>query len=154
MLNWRIVLPYLRVAAGSTLSDPTMAPAPGQGPEWDEARREGCESPLELRLLRAIRASGLPEPLKQFEVADGPGRVITRADFAYQEPRRVLIYADGLAFHSSVRQRIHDTRTTNQLQAAGWQVLRFVGPDISRAADSCVRQIRSALEAGSPDHLG
>jgi hypothetical protein len=146
LLNWRIALPYLQAAAGSALSDPTAMPAPGQGPDWDEARREGCESPLELRLLRAIRESGLPEPLKQFVVADDRGRVITRADFAYQEPRRVLIYADGLAFHSSVRQRIHDTRTTNQLQGTGWQVLRFVGPEITRAVGSCVRQIRTALE--------
>jgi very-short-patch-repair endonuclease len=149
LLNWRVALPYLQAAAASTLSDPTTAPAPGQGPEWEEARREGCESPLELRLLRAIRASGLPEPMKQFEVADGQGRVITRADFAYQEPRQVLIYADGLAFHSSVRQRIHDTRTTNQLQTGGWRVLRFVGPDIARTAEACVRQIRAALETGA-----
>ncbi|MCW5976732.1 MAG: DUF559 domain-containing protein [Bryobacteraceae bacterium] len=66
----------------------------------------------------------------------------------------MLIYADGLAFHSSVRRRIHDTRTTNQLQTAGWQALRFVGPDINRAADSCVRQIREALEAGPPNNEG
>lgn len=145
LLNWRIAMPYLQAAAGSTLSDPTTASAPGQGPDWDEARREGCESPLELRLLRAIREAGLPEPLKQFVVANDQGRVTTRADFAYQEPRGVLIYADGLAFHSSVRQRIHDTRTTNQLQTAGWQVLRFVGPDITRAVGNCVGQIRSAL---------
>jgi very-short-patch-repair endonuclease len=161
LLNWRVALPYLRAAAGSALSDPTTAPAPGQGPEWEEARREGCESPLELRLLRAIRSAGLPEPLKQLEVTDDQGRVITRADFAYQEPCRVLIYADGLAFHSSIRQRIHDTRTSNRLQTAGWQVLRFVGPDISRAADSCVIQIQSALgtpgnqsRAVSPDSQG
>jgi hypothetical protein len=141
-----MALPYLQAAAGSALSDPTAMPAPGQGPDWDEARREGCESPIELRLLRAIRESGLPEPLKQLVVADDRGRVITRADFAYQEPRRVLIYADGLAFHSSVRQRIHDTRITNQLQAANWQVLRFVGPDITRSVEGCVRQIRMALE--------
>jgi hypothetical protein len=40
-----------------------------EGPEWEEARREGCESPQELRLLKAIRQDGtLPEPEKQHVV--------------------------------------------------------------------------------------
>ncbi len=43
-----------------------------EGPEWDAARVEGCESPQELNLLKAIRADGsLPEPTKQHEVWDG-----------------------------------------------------------------------------------
>src|SRR5438105_15477274 len=82
----------------------------GEGPDWDEARREGCESPLELRLLKAIRAAGLPEPVKQHEVYDSRGRLLTRADFAYETPKRILIYADGLEFHTALRQRIQDNR--------------------------------------------
>ena len=53
--------------------------APAEGPEWAEARAEGCESPQELRLLKAIRADGgMPEPSKQYKVYDG-NRVLTRA---------------------------------------------------------------------------
>ena len=102
-------MPYLQAAAASEL-EPLVSTAPrlrGEGPEWDEARREGCESPLEFRLLQAIRAAGLPEPLKQHEVYDTRGRLLTRADFAYVTPERILIYADGLEFHSAIRQRIH-----------------------------------------------
>ncbi len=147
LLNWRLAMPYLRVAAMCDVQPVTVPePAtPGQGPDWDEARREGCESPLELTLLRSIRTAGLPEPLKQHELRDSQGRVITRADFAYVTPRRVLLYADGLQFHSSLRQRIHDVRQTNLLQAEGWRVMRFLGPQIRANPTDCVRQIRAAL---------
>jgi hypothetical protein len=49
LLNWRLAMPYLQVAAASEL-EPLAATAPvsrTEGPEWDEARREGCESPLD-----------------------------------------------------------------------------------------------------------
>jgi hypothetical protein len=147
ILNWRIAMPYLQAAAASELESqaPDAHSTSGEGPEWDEARREGCESPLELRLLKAIRAAGLPEPLKQHEVYSSRGRLITRSDFAYTTPRPILIYADGLEFHSALRQRIHDTRQSNQLQIEGWQVLRFLGPQIYRYPVDCAENIRSAL---------
>jgi len=143
LLNWRLVLSYLRAAAGETIHSqgPLSAAAHVvEGPEWEEARREGCGSPQELRLLRAIREAGLPEPEKQHEVRQN-GRLITRADFAYLA-QRVLIYVDSLAFHSSIRQRIHDTRQTNDLQNMGYRVFRFLAREILQAPDV----IRSALE--------
>jgi len=112
-------MPYLRTAALSNIERCSIDARliSNDGPDWDEARKEGCESPLEIALLRAIRSAGLPEPLKQHEVHDGHGRIIARADFAYATPRRILLYADGLEFHSSLRQRIHDTRQSNLLQS-------------------------------------
>lgn len=147
LLNWRLAMPHLRVAAPSVLSPIATPAAPVQteGPEWEEARREGCESPIELALLRAIRAAGLPEPAMQYEVRKGQGRLLTRADFAYTTPRRILIYADGMEFHSSLRQRIHDGRQSNLLQADGWIVLRFLGPQIFSTPQVCVDQLRAAL---------
>ena len=140
-------MPYLQAAAASDLKPlaTTALPSRGDGPEWDEARREGCESPLELRLLKAIRAAGLPEPVKQYEVYDSRGRLLTRADFAYVTPKRILIYADGLEFHSALRQRIHDTRQSNQLQSEGWIVMRFLGPHVHRNPNDCIAQLRNAL---------
>jgi len=143
VLNWRLAMPYLQAAAETELEPlaSTARPSKAEGPAWDEARREGCESPLELRLLKAIRNVGLPEPLKQHEVYDSHGRLLTRADFAYVAPKRILIYADGLEFHSALRQRIHDTRQSNQLQTEGWQVLRFLGPQIYREPNLCSGQV-------------
>ena len=140
-------MPYLQAAAASELEPlvATAQPSRGEGPEWDEARREGCESPLELRLLKAMRVAGLPEPLKQHKVYDSRGRLLTRADFAYVTPKRILIYADGLEFHSAIRQRIHDTRQSNQLQSEGWQVLRFLGPQVHRNPTDCIAQLRNSL---------
>ena len=72
-------------------------------------------------------------------------RLLTRADFAYVTPKRILIYADGLEFHSAIPQRIHDTRQSNQLQTEGWQVLRFLGPQVHRNPADCVTQLENAL---------
>jgi hypothetical protein len=128
VLNWRLALPYLQVAAVSDVVPmaPTPTPTSGEGPEWEEARSEGCESPLKLRLLKAIRAAGLPESQKQHEVYDSRGRLLTRADFAYVTPKRILIYADGMEFHSDLRQRIHDTRQSNQLQTKAGRCCVFL----------------------------
>ena len=44
ILNWRLAMPYLLAAAASELG-PLAPPAQlsrSEGPEWDEARREGC----------------------------------------------------------------------------------------------------------------
>jgi hypothetical protein len=84
----------------------------------------------------------LPEPVKQHEVYDSRGHLLTRADFAYVTPKRILVCADGLEFHSAIRQRIHDTRQSNQLQTEGWQVLRFLGPHVHRNPADCVTQLR------------
>ena len=152
LLSWRLVAPYLAVVAAETIRETvTAAPAVTQeGPDWEEARREGCGSPLELRLLRAIREAGLPEPDKQVSISSSAGRLLTVADFAYQDAQ-LLIYVDGLAFHSSLRMRIHDANQTNQVQAMGYRVLRFVGPQVYSRVDMCVDQIRNAL-AGFEQH--
>lgn len=149
MLDWRMVVSNLRGVTGETverLGAVQPATALVEGPEWEEARHEGCESPQELRLLKAIRADGtLPEPEKQFVVFDG-NRPLTRADFAYLhcEPK-LLLYVDGLAWHSEVKQRVHDNRITNRLQMLGYRVLRFLGVETQRDPERCVRQIKEAF---------
>jgi superfamily I DNA/RNA helicase/very-short-patch-repair endonuclease len=82
-------------------------------------------TPIEDRLLRAMREHGL-RPLVQHGI--GPFRV----DFALPE-RRLAIEADGREWHDAVRDRRRD----EELAALGWEVLRFSGSDIHRAADRC-----------------
>jgi len=151
LLDWRLAVPYLRALTGETviLEGPIegVQPVPvNEGPDWDAARAEGCESPQELNLLKAIRGEGsLPEPTKQHEVWDG-SRLLTRADFAFLGgDTKVLIYVDGLQWHSSVRQRTHDNRITNRLQILNYLVLRFLGSEVQHAPEVCVRQIRKSL---------
>jgi ATP-dependent helicase YprA (DUF1998 family) len=148
LLDWRMVVSNLRGVTGEVVEvvEP-IAPvvAVVEGPEWEEARKEGCESPQELRLLKAIRAdSSLPEPDKQNVVWDA-NRVLTRADFAYLDcDPKILIYVDGLAWHSDVRQRVHDNRITNRLQMLGYRVLRFLGTETYRTPEQCIAQIKEA----------
>lgn len=148
MLDWRLIVPYLRGVTGERVEriENVQTPPPNtEGPEWAEARAEGCESPQELNLLKAMRLNGsLPEPERQLEVYD-QGRVLTRADFAYTdcEPK-LLIYVDGLAFHSEVRQRVHDNRITNRLQMLNYRVLRFLGSETHYTPADCVQQILQA----------
>jgi superfamily II DNA/RNA helicase/very-short-patch-repair endonuclease len=145
-LQWRIVVPNLAaIGADECVSAADLAPARDEV-AWAEARAEGCESPQELRLLQALRAESLPEPEKQHEVLDARGQIISRADFAYPE-QHLLIYVDGLAFHSSLRQRVHDNRQSAALQAQGWRIRRFLGPEVHRRAADCAAQVRDLLSA-------
>jgi hypothetical protein len=116
------------------------------GPEWDEARAQGCESPRELNLLETIRAHGaLPEPSKQSEVWDD-GRLLTTADFAILSgDANVRLYIDGLQWHSSGRHRALDNRTTNRLQMMDDLVLRFPGGEVHHDPQARVRQIKRGL---------
>lgn len=149
-LNWHMVVPQLRVAASSTIADLGSSPSSShvtEGPDWDAARREGCGSPQELRLLVAIRQRGLPEPEKQYRIIDETGRTITLADFAYPA-QNLLIYVDSLAFHSSLRMRAYDLAQTNRLQNMGFRVLRFIGPRVTSSPAECISAIQTALRVG------
>ena len=153
LLDWRLVVPHLRALTGEAVvqEGPIQGVQPltgNVGPEWDEARAEGCDSPQELNLLKAIRADGsLPEPTKQYEVWDG-NRVLTRSDFAFLcGPKKVLVYVDGLQWHSSVRQRTLDNKITNRLQMMNYLVLRFLGSEVQHAPDACVGQLKKSLNA-------
>ncbi len=84
LLDWRLAWHHLEAAARETLEPrgaARVSPHVTEGPEWDEARQAGCESPPELRLLRAMREAGLPEPEKQYWVLDASGVPLTRVDF-------------------------------------------------------------------------
>jgi len=155
-LDWRQTVAYLRALTAEAVvyEGPfeTATPAPPtEGPEWEEARAEGCESPQELRLLKAIRAVGtLPEPEKQFVVYDN-GRILTRADFAYLDCQpHLLLYVDGLEWHSAPRQRVHDNRITNRLQTLGYRVFRFLGTETHSHPERCVAQVIEARDMQTP----
>jgi very-short-patch-repair endonuclease len=150
LLNWRLVTPQLTCTQADSVMQVGETPSHRDvtdGTEWDATGREGCGSPLELQLLLTMRQHGLPEPEKQFRLDDGAGRMITRAEFTYPA-ERLLIYVDGLAFHSSLRQRIHDGSQTNRLQVMDYRVLRFISNQITRTPGDCVDQIRRALAVG------
>jgi ATP-dependent helicase YprA (DUF1998 family) len=149
-LDWRLVFPFLRaltaekvIGAGTIQGNQPVSST--AGPDWEEARAAGCESPQEHRLLKAIESDGmLPEPHKQYEVFD-KNHLLTRADFAYLDcDPKLLIYVDGLAWHTSAKQRTHDNRISNRLQMMGYVVLRFLGTEVHNSLDTCIAQIKEA----------
>lgn len=109
------------------------------------ARGSGAphESHLEVKLSRLIRQSGLPEPVKQFEVREG-GKFIARLDFAYPE-RRLAIEVDGFGWHSSTRQLQRDRQRQNALVIRKWKIARFASDDIKHHPYRVIEEIRALL---------
>lgn len=147
-LDWRLVMPALSAASMEKITEAGEVHASAHvmdTPEWIRAKEAGFGSPLEQKLYYAIVAAGLPAPAKQLSVIDS-GHLLTVADLALvNDGANLLIYVDGLAFHSSMRQRIHDAEQTKRLTEMGYTVLRFPGPRVYHDVDGCVGAIESVL---------
>jgi len=81
-----------------------------------------AESVLEVLILRIIRDAGLPEPVRQFELAVDGRRV--RLDFAYPD-QLVFLEGDGFGAHGTRSAFESDRARQNLLVVAGWRPLRF-----------------------------
>src|SRR5690242_14795061 len=95
------------------------------------------DSELEMRVLRAIVAAGLPEPVQQHELRLPTRRC--RIDLAYPGVR-LAIEVDGFGPHTTRTAFDRDRARANDLTTAGWSILRFT----SASTD---RQIRDAVAA-------
>lgn len=108
--------------------------------------KSGPESPIERRLLQAMKAGGVPTPCCQFSFRDEAGQLITVADFAYPE-HKLAIFCDGFAWHGTSEKLASDAQKRNFLQARGWRVLTFWGRTILSQPTRCVEQIRAFLSS-------
>jgi very-short-patch-repair endonuclease len=112
------------------------------------AERDSATAPtqsvLEDELLRVLRRAGLPEPVRQYEVAG------VRLDAAYPEIR-LGIEADSRIWHGARFDVQRNSEKANVLLAHGWRVLHFTPGDIRRrpwyVADSVGRQLVLACPA-------
>lgn len=109
-----------------------------------EARQPGCDpadSELEARVARWLAAAALPTPVRQHPVLTEHHRY--RVDLAYPD-LRIAIELDGWAHHGTRRAFDRDRERGNDLELAGWTVLRFT----SRSTrDDVVRVVRAARAA-------
>lgn len=96
------------------------------------------ESPIETRLLRLLRAAGLPPPVVQHEI----GRY--RVDCAYQD-KRVAIEADGYKWHSSRRKWDADRAKEAALTSMGWKIVRVTSLQLQERPEEVVTIVRAAL---------
>jgi predicted transcriptional regulator of viral defense system len=126
-----------------------LAPAPGRRMSRIHdvlaARLPGYDpgdSDLEVRVLRAIVAAGLPEPAQQHSVRLPSRRY--RLDLAYAEPIKVGIEVDGFGPHTTRSAFDRDRARANDLVVAGWTLLRFT----SASTDEQIASTVAATLAG------
>ena len=97
------------------------------------------ESVLRVHLLNA----GITPPKTQFWVADGRD-LFARVDFCWPA-HRLIVEADGYAFHSDRDAYRRDRERMNRLERLGWRVLRFTWEDVMSRPDYVVGTVRSCL---------
>jgi very-short-patch-repair endonuclease len=107
----------------------------------------GAASYLELIIQRILRKAGIHgwKPNQAIRVG---GRILTSAD-VYFHKARLVIQADGRAHHSSATAFEDDRARTNQLEAAGYTVLRLTWKQVTRDPDAVVALVRAALAKAS-----
>jgi hypothetical protein len=108
----------------------------------------GTDSGWEVRAIQVLRAAGLPEPVRQYEVRVGRIRVAT-PDLAYPDAHVAIEY-DSDEWHHGVARRQHDIERRNRLRAAGWTVVEVSAAQL-RAPDVFLAAVRAAVDqVGGP----
>lgn len=106
------------------------------------------ESELEWRMAKLCCTCGLPRLAYQHELTIAGRR--RRVDFAVPE-LRIAIEVDGYEHHSRRAVWQDDLQRQNELQAAGWIVLRFSWADVLNRPDRVASVIRRVLGSRSRD---
>ncbi|MCU1380573.1 MAG: Protein of unknown function (DUF559)/Domain of unknown function [Acidimicrobiales bacterium] len=108
-------------------------------------RGEGYVPPaseLEALGLEALRAGGLPEPVRQLDA--GGETWAGRVDYAYPAAR-LLIEFDGRRHWQALLEAQADRRRDAELVAAGWRVLRITWEMLTQDPAGVARLVARAL---------
>ncbi|MBU0471525.1 MAG: DUF1998 domain-containing protein, partial [Nanoarchaeota archaeon] len=138
MMDKTLVLGYLKLLMESNPDQGVVAEgeAPLDYPELDQT-----ESPIEELLLIAIKNAKLPIPKLQHEIRSSEDKLVTVADFAYED-RKLLIFCDGAQYHNNRTTWRKDMWKRNEARAQGWEVLEFPGWDIINDVERCINLIK------------
>jgi very-short-patch-repair endonuclease len=101
------------------------------------------ESPLESAVALALDAAGLPRPQRQLEIIATTGQVM-RVDFAWPG-QRVVLEADGVAFHSAAPALLRDRSRQNALMVLGWRTVRCTWADLTVNPPPFIAAVRALL---------
>jgi predicted transcriptional regulator of viral defense system len=119
--------------------------------EAQRGQRAPTGSDMETRLLQLLRAAGLPDPVKQYEVWDG-ALFVGQVDLAYPEARIAIEY-DSDEFHTGRLATKRDRARRHRLLAAGWLPID-VGPhDLRNGGQQLCAALLHAL-ASRTHHRG
>lgn len=104
----------------------------------DAGRAPGSDG--EVAFLRALRAAGVEEPVRQFAIDLGGGAKAA-VDFAWPL-RRKLVEFVSLRAHAGSRALAADTlREDDILAATGWQLRRFAPETLRRNPEEVARRV-------------
>ena len=110
-----------------------------------EPLRRRLRSELEARLLALIGAAGLPSPLCNKRIRAN-GRHL-EVDFLWPRQRLVL-EADGRAYHSQAASFEHDRRRDQALHLSGYRVIRVTAGQIAGEPEAILAAIAHLLGDG------
>ncbi|MGH9263748.1 MAG: DUF559 domain-containing protein, partial [Acidimicrobiales bacterium] len=96
----------------------------------------------EMRVVRALLAAGLPDPVRQHEIGDGGG-FVARVDLAYPE-HRLAIELDGFRWHAGRGPFRSDRLRRNRLEVAGWRLVEAAPEDIGEMVGQAAAILRRA----------
>jgi hypothetical protein len=97
-------------------------------------------------LLRVLLQTLADPPVSQHVIRDAQGRFVARVDFCWPT-RRLVVEADGFAFHSDRAAYRRDRERLNELERCGWRVLRFTWEDVLHRPDHVLALVRECLSA-------
>lgn len=107
----------------------------------------GAQSPKESWLRLVLIDAGLPRPVTQIKVAEGP--LVAYLDMGWEGPMLAVEY-DGEHHRSDRRQYVKDIRRAEMINRLGWQVIRVINED---RPDVVVQRARDALARRSVTRL-
>lgn len=95
-------------------------------------------------VLRFLFVSNGLHPTTQHVVRDRNGWIVAIADF-YLEAGRLVVEADGFAFHSSRHDLNRDVAKSNTYALLGYRLLRFSWEDVIYRPDYVLQSVRAIL---------
>lgn len=107
------------------------------------------QSVFETRLLRSMRAAGLPIPVVQHEIRCEQGLVAV-VDFALPAAR-LAIEADGYRWHSGRARFEHDRARSNALTSLGWKIIHVTWSDLHRREPALMEMLKGAYAEATGD---
>ena len=103
------------------------------------------ESPLEVRGIQVLSATGLPAPVLQYQIRAPDGRCVKRVDAAWPDHGMVAEF-DGASYHDATAQRRSDEVARQRMRALGWEVVVVRNEDLARPdASPALQRLRRCL---------
>jgi len=109
-------------------------------------------SVLETLLRLLLWSSPLPRPVTQHVVLDRGGSFVARVDFCWPA-QRLVVEADGFAFHADRAAYRRDRDRLNELERLGWRVLRVTWEDVVARPAHVLALVAECLEAPVLDNV-